>query len=224
MNNFMRNIIIILIALLIVCVGTWFFLGDGLEEEVPEEENDEKELAEILAQAEEIDSLTYEVTMETEERTIMAIFMQEGSNIRVQGVIEEIAEGEEVVILMDKEENSYIAYLPEQEAATQVGLGEVEKLKKGSIKDQVADLLDLDPIVTGTEVINGKDCFVVEYGHSDMRLSMWIWEDHGLPIAMEAEKNGEVMLIEVSNIEFEDVSDEEFQLPPHIEMNDIPAF
>jgi outer membrane lipoprotein-sorting protein len=146
-------------------------------------------------------------------------FWQKGSNTRMEGEIE----GQEMVVMVDNEEKVAYTYMPAQGIAVEVGLGEVEEVQEGSLKEHSTELPDYNPVIKGSEIINGMDCLVVGYTHEDGNTgTMWIWKDYGLPVKIETENT----VMEAENISFAEISDEKFELPEGVEVMDmsVPAF
>jgi len=226
----MKSITIVIIALLAIGGGIWYFTGtewggevldrvDEFDEDltkIEEIEMEEAELMEILGRVEGITSLSYDVEMESPEATMEGNFWQKGQKMRAEGEIE----GEDLVIIIDNEERVAYTYMPTEGMAIKMGLGEVGEVQEGSIKEQSLALPEHQPVVIGKATIDGKECIVVEYFVDDETTGkMWIWREHGLPIRVEV---GD-MTVRATNIDFGDVSDDKFELPAGVELVEIPT-
>ncbi len=229
----MKSVVIIIVAVLVIGGGAWLLTGtewgrevlhreEVFEEGLREIEMDKEELMGILVRAEGVTSLSYDVEMESPEMTMKGSFWQKGQKIRAEGEIK----GEEMVIIIDNEERVAYTYIPAQDFAVKMGLGEmeeaqdeVEEVQEGSIKEQSIKLPEQRPVVKGIETIEGKECIVVEYTVDEETTGkMWIWREYGLPIRVEVED----MVVRATNIDFGEVSDDKFKLPPGVEPLEIP--
>jgi len=120
--------------------------------------------------------------------------------------------GMTVSIIFDVPENTMYTYMPEQNMATKAAL-DISMLPDSPIQD-TRSIMDYNPLVTGTETIDGKVCTVVEYNENNVgNIKMWIWEAKGLPLKMELTSGGEKTTIEYTNIDFSDIPDSIFELP-----------
>ena len=229
----MKNIVIVVIVLLVIGGGAWFFLetewgGEVLDrEEVTDEElgemekieMEEAELMEILEKSEGVASLSYDVEMDSPEVSMKGSFWQKGEKIRMEGEVK----GEEMIVIIDNDERVAYTYIPAQDLAVKLGLDEAEEIEdvqEGSMKEQSAELPEMQPVVLGVETIEGKECIVVEYNMDEERTGkMWIWREHGLPIRVEFEET----VIRATNIDFGEVSDDKFELPAGVEPMEMPT-
>ena len=218
---------IIVVAILVIGGGIWFLLGtewdgevldseEAIEGELREIEMEEEELMEILTRVEGVASLSYDVEMGSPEVTMEGSFWQKGQKIRMEGEVR----GEEMVVIIDNEERVAYTYIPAQDMAVKVGLGEVEEVQESSIKRQSMELPEHQPVVIGVEIIDGKECVVVEYTVDEETTGiMWIWREHGLPIKVEVDD----MVVRATNIEFKEVPDDKFELPAGVEPMQVPT-
>ncbi len=212
----MKTFIIILAVLVVVGGGVWITTREDVDIDLAEEEEmDEEELMEILGRVEGLDSVKYDVVMESPEQTMEGTMWQKGEKIRMEGEVE----GRETVVIMDTQERTVITYLPAEGVAMEVSLDEVREVQESSMKNQATDLPERNPVTIGRETVNGMDCVVVEYTHDDGTTGkMWIWREHGLPIKFEV---GETVT-EARNIDFGEIPDERFELPAGVEVMEVP--
>ncbi len=234
----MKIVTIVVVAVLVV--GGSVFLLTGTEwggrvldrEEVIEGvlreiEMDREELEEILGRIEGRDYLSYDVIIDSPEISMEGTFWQKGSKIRVEGDLRDLVEEMEVedieidkvVVILDIEERVVYTYVPAQNMAMKRSLEDAEGIKESSIKEQAEDLLEKYPVVIGLQTIRGKECVVVEYLDEETPGKMWIWREHGLPIKAEV---GETV-VEAVNIDFGEFSDDKFQLPPGVQIFEVPT-
>jgi outer membrane lipoprotein-sorting protein len=79
------------------------------------------------------------------------------------------------------------------------------------------------PQTTGTETIDGKLCLVVEYTVQGLSTKAWIWQEYGFPLKVVTETAQGTTMVEYKNIDFSGIPDSEFQLPPGVQIMDMPA-
>ncbi len=75
----------------------------------------------------------------------------------------------------------------------------------------------------GTAMINGKSCMVVQYMVGVAPAKMWLWQDYGLPIRVEATTTQGMTLMEYKNIQFGDIADSVFELPEGVQIIQQPG-
>ncbi len=217
----MKTFIIFLAVAAVVGGGFWITTRDDVDIDLPEEdfveeEMEEEEFMEILGQVEALDSVKYDVLMESPEQTMEGTMWQRGGKIRMEGEVE----GQETVVIMDTEERVVLVYLPVENMAMEVSLGEVEEIQESSMKDQAMELPERNPVVIGRETVNGMDCIVVEYTtEGETTGKMWVWREHGLPVRFEV---GDTVT-EARNIDFGEIPNERFELPEGVEATEVPT-
>ncbi len=219
----MKNFLIALVAVIIILGGVWFFTKENTEIDFPEEEDveleemEEEDLMNILGNVEGISSIKYDIRMDSPETTMEGTFWQKGEKIKLEGTVE----GEEMVVIVDNVAKNVRVYLPSEDMATEVPFSEAEEAQSGSMKEKSMELPDHNPVVVGSEVINGMDCIVVEYTDEEERTGkMWIWKDHGIPVKVEVEET----VIIAENIDFSTISEATFELPDGVELMEMPSF
>ncbi len=79
-------------------------------------------------------------------------------------------------------------------------------------------ITNYNPKVVGTETIDGKACLVVEYSVSGAPTKMWLWQDYGFPLRVETKVPAGIKVVESSNIDFADIPDSMFELPPGVQV------
>ena len=78
---------------------------------------------------------------------------------------------------------------------------------------QAGSCLSYNPNVTGTETVDGKECFKVDYTAKGTVHTQWIWKQYGLPVRWESTAESGNSIVEYNNYDFNDVSDGIFELP-----------
>ncbi len=222
-----KSIIIALVVVILVALGAWLIFRTPLpvdrdliiDEETSEETS--QELVALLSKAQDITSLKYDILVKSLEEDFSGQFWQKEDKFKM----EITAEGEEISYIVDQGKGVAYMYLPAYNMATEMDIIQGEQvIREGSIQEQAQFLLDHNPVIVGSEVFDGKDCLVVEYAVNNEQVTMWIWEEHGLPIKTQSLFNGQTIEAEILNIDFTDISDDIFELPDGVEITDMPAF
>jgi outer membrane lipoprotein-sorting protein len=126
-------------------------------------------------------------------------------------------QGQTTVILMDNDTNTMYTYMPAENMAIEMSWDPTTK----SAVDEAQSLSDYNPTIVGTETIDGKVCTVVQYTVEGQTVKMWLWQDHGLPIRVEATTAQGTTLMEYKNIQFVDIPDNMFTLPADVQIMQI---
>ena len=128
-------------------------------------------------------------------------------------------EGQTQIILIDFDARTMYMYMPEENVAMKVTFNPPAK----SAVEEAQSVADYNPTVVGTETVDGKVCLVVEYTVEGAATKMWIWEEHAFPIRVEVTTAEGKTTVEYKNIEFVDIPDSEFELPPGVEIIEVPG-
>ncbi|MGM0482551.1 MAG: DUF4412 domain-containing protein [Patescibacteria group bacterium] len=235
----MKYLFITLLALIVIGGGAFLLWNADTDSQDESQNEDDKEVASeeetedsdevgldkegvfsLLSDARSIGSLKYDVTIESDGETTSGTFWQKGENIKMEGEME----GQEMVSIVDNEEKVAYVYIPAQGIATKVDLGEVEEARQASMKSQTEEISDHDIEVLGEEVIDGKECVVIQYSDENTKTKTWIWKEHGLPVKIEAEGEDTLTIIKAESIEIDGVSDDVFELPDDVEITEMPTF
>ena len=218
------KIIIVLVIVAFLGLVIWLISSNEALDSLKDTEINGKtgevsqDLVEVLARAEKIDSLKYNVEIIDNYQTSVIRFWQNKEKIRM----EMSAQEQEVVFLTDQE-TSYM-FFPVQNRATKIDLDQSQEVIDGSIKEQSLALLEYNPVVLGSEKVDNKDCLIVQYSINDYQAKMWIWKEYGLPIKTEISTEQGLIKNQVKDIEFVDIPDNVFQLPPGVEIMEMPSF
>jgi outer membrane lipoprotein-sorting protein len=90
--------------------------------------------------------------------------------------------------------------------------------------DDTKAIAQYNPTVVGTDTIDGKKCTVVQYTIEGQTVKMWLWQDYGFPLRVEATTSQGTTLMEYQNIEFKDIPDNIFTLPADVQIQQMPGF
>ena len=129
---------------------------------------------------------------------------------------ETTVEGETVVMLIDIDAQTMYMYFPEQNMAMKMTFEMPE-----SAIDEAQSIPDYNPVIIGTETMDGKVCLVIEYTIEGSTAKMWIWKEKGFPIRVEMTTTEGTVIMEYKNIDFSDIPDSEFELPAGV--TEIPG-
>lgn len=126
--------------------------------------------------------------------------------------------GETTIVIFDLDENVTYTYLPDQNVATKMTL-DPGTMPHGTLEGDMSVALEYDPVIVGTETIDGKSCTVIEFAKEGMTVNIWIWTETGFPLRSQGvTSDGTTMLEEYTNIDFSDIPDSVFELPEGVEI------
>jgi outer membrane lipoprotein-sorting protein len=128
-------------------------------------------------------------------------------------------QGQVTVLLLDTDAKTMYTYMPAQNTAIKMTWNPTTK----SATDQAKSVSDYNPTIVGTETIDGKVCTVVQYTVQGQTAKMWLWQDYGFPIRVEATTAQGTTVIEYKNIQFVDIPDSMFTLPDGVQITQMPG-
>ncbi len=221
-----RRTVVVLAIIILVGGGVWL-MARTAQKEVPDEEDildldvvETEELASVLAKVEEVRSLSYDLVVSEPQADFTAEFRQKGGKIKMEMVVD----NEKVINIIDAEKEVAYAYFPAHNIATKLTLAHTEEVLEGAVKEYAETILRYNPVVVGSETVEGKDTIVVEYFAEGEEVKMWIWKDHGLPIKIETYTDEGVSQAWIRNVDFSDIPDDMFELPAGVEVTETPFF
>lgn len=133
--------------------------------------------------------------------------------------MEVIAQGQTAISLIDLDAKTMYSYMPAQNMAIKMDFSQAPQ----PATDTAKSVMDYQPVVIGTETLDGKICLVVQYTFKEGTTKMWIWTNYGLPIRSETTTAAGKMVIEYQNIDFSDIPDSMFQLPAGVQITSLPS-
>jgi cytoskeletal protein RodZ len=116
-------------------------------------------------------------------------------------------QGMNIVMLIDTSARTMYTFMPAQNLAMKIPFDSAQV--PNSPADDTASIQDSNARIISTETIDGKVCAVVEFTSGQVSGRMWIWQEKGLPIRVEA--GG--ITVEYKNLDFADIPDSMFELP-----------
>ncbi|OGO02462.1 MAG: hypothetical protein A2Y59_06505 [Chloroflexi bacterium RBG_13_52_14] len=105
-------------------------------------------------------------------------------------------------------------YMPDQNMAYKMDYNNVPE----SAVEETEGILDYNYEILGTETVDGKSCMVVQWTVEGITSKTWVWKDKGFPIKMETTTSEGKTTVEYKNIQFVNISDSEFELPPGVQI------
>ena len=82
---------------------------------------------------------------------------------------------------------------------------------------------EYNPVIVGSEVVDGKDCWVVEASAEGVSTKYWIWKEKGFPVKVEVDTAEGKTTMEYKNIDFGNIPDSEFELPAGVQIMEMPT-
>ncbi len=137
--------------------------------------------------------------------------------------IEMTSEGKIMVYLVDTGEQQAYLYFPSDNTAMKMDISTAQETTGKSPTEQSQSLEDYNPVIVGSEVLDGKNCLVVKYTQGTEEVKTWIWKDHGLAIKMESKTPEGTSTIELKNIDFGNIADSMFVLPAGAQIMEVPS-
>jgi outer membrane lipoprotein-sorting protein len=182
--------------------------GEEEEEEPPPSGED---LSEILGRGAGITSVKYDMVVTAPGMPVVTTKMWlEGNKMRA----EMDQQGETIVMLIDYDEGVMYMYMPAENFAYEMPLGQAPE----SAVEQAQDIADYSYHIVGTQTVDNKVCLVVEYSIEQASVKMWIWKEHGFPIRIESTAPAGTTITEFKNIDFADIDDSMFELPAGVQI------
>jgi outer membrane lipoprotein-sorting protein len=176
------------------------------------------ELAGIIGKASVIDSLKYDmiVTGASMPTTTTKVWLkQKAGKMKTETSVQ----GRLAIAIIDRNEGAMYNYMPAQNLAYKMDISQAPE----SPVTGMENLEGYDPTIIGSEVVDGKDCLVVEATYEGVKTKSWIWKEHGFPVKVVTTTPQGEMTIEYKNIDFGDIPDSEFELPAGVQIVEIPT-
>ncbi|MGQ9498564.1 MAG: LolA family protein [Desulfotomaculales bacterium] len=129
--------------------------------------------------------------------------------------------GQRMISFFDGETNTIVTYYPHQNKAVRLASDSPEI--KAELPTEYIKMIDYSKAqVLGTELYDGAPCRVILLpGENGGQTKMWLREDCGLPVKVEATAPGDgVTVTEYRNLRF-GLPPGTFELPPGVEVVDI---
>ncbi|HAS04991.1 MAG TPA: hypothetical protein DCR71_04485 [Dehalococcoidia bacterium] len=131
---------------------------------------------------------------------------------------EMVTEGETVITLTNFDTRTVYIYYPSENMAIRATYEPVE-----TALDETEGIEQYNPEIIGTEMLDGKECLVIQYYIEGATTKMWIWKEYGFAIRIEVRDYQGLTVVQYKNISFSDIDDSLFELPAGVEIFDIPG-
>jgi len=175
-----------------------------------------KTLGEILGLAAGITSVKYDMVMTVPGSPVMnQTVWVKGNKMRT----EITTGGQNTIMLMDIDAKTMYTYMPAQNMALKMTWNPTTT----SAVDDTEAISKYNPTIVGTDTIDGKKCTVVQYTIEGQTTKMWLWQDHGFPLRVEATTPQGKTTMEYKNIQFNDIPDSLFTLPAGVQIQQMPG-
>ena len=173
-------------------------------------------LTDILGLSTQIGSMKYDMTVTAPGSPVVTqtIWVKK-SKMRT----EVSAEGQTTVLIMDAEASTMYTYMPAQNMAMKMSWNPTTK----SATEEAISVTGYHPVTVGTETIDGKVCTIVQYTVEGKTAKMWLWQQHGIPLRVEAQSPQGLVVMEYKNISFDDIPDSMFTLPEGVQIVSMPG-
>ena len=224
----MKKIIILVVILALLGIGTWILLG-GKKEAPPGEGattptpggGKESTLTEILGKVANITSFKCDMVTTTSGQGAAATTKMwlKGQKMRM----EMTSGGKNMVYFTDTVGQKAYLYFPSDNTAMKMDFSTAQETAGKSPTEQSESLESYNPVIVGSEVLDGKNCLVVKYTQGTEEVKMWLWKDYGLAIKTESTTPEGTSTIELKNIEFGNIADSMFVLPAGAQMIEMPS-
>ncbi|MEM3369564.1 MAG: hypothetical protein QXE90_01785 [Candidatus Micrarchaeia archaeon] len=166
-------------------------------------------LSDIFAKTSAIKSVKYDMLMTGLGSSVTQTVWLKGNKMKS----EISAEGEKVINIVDLDKKVMYSYMPAQGIAFRTSFD-----YSSQYFSPTESIEKYNPVVLGNEIIDGKDCVIVQYSMEGMQIKSWIWKEKGFPIRIETTSGEGKTVIEYKNIEFIEIPDSEFELPAGVQI------
>jgi len=121
--------------------------------------------------------------------------------------IESSIQGQNTVTLIDIDAKTMYIYTPAQNTAIKMDFNQAPQSATGSSISQY------NPVIIGSETLDGKLCQIVQYTVNGVATKEWIWDAKGLPVRLQTTSASGTSTTDYKNYDFSDISDSMFVLP-----------
>lgn len=132
--------------------------------------------------------------------------------------MEMTVDGETVIIIFNGQD--MYMYYPSENMAMKYP-SETGEDTYSSALDDTESMGDYDPVLVGSETVDGKDCYVFEYSAEGYSTKMWVCKLGGVPIKITSTDSSGTMTMLYTNYKFDKIPDSEFELPAGVEVIDM---
>jgi outer membrane lipoprotein-sorting protein len=175
-----------------------------------------KTLSELLGMTAGISSVKYDLVMTVPGSPVITqTVWVKGNKMRTEVTME----GQNTIMLMDIDAKTMYTYMPAQNMALKMTWNPTTS---SAVNDTEA-ISKYNPTIVGTDTIDGKKCTVVQYTVEGQTTKMWLWQEHGFPLRVEATTPQGKTTMEYKNLEFTNIPDSTFTLPSGVQIQQMPG-
>jgi hypothetical protein len=177
-----------------------------------------KTLAEVLAQGKTHPGVYCEYAVKPDEGTgLKGKLWIAGNNLRSETI--DAGSEKPAIFIRNSKGYNYMFTSEDQQAIKVTDQQPAEDINPVGNLDNVDE--NTQPL--GKEVMDGKNCVVVQYKTDEVDNRVWLWEDYGVPVRIESTYDGSTTVMEYSNYKFEALSESLFELPPGMKVIELPG-
>lgn len=129
-------------------------------------------------------------------------------------------EADNTVSIFNLADQVMYLYTPAENKAIKMSLG-LGQQNEESIVDKASNLDQYKLEVIGNEVIDGKNCLVIQYKWGSIATKQWLWKKYGLPVKIETDDGKSKTVVTYENFDFSVIPDNMFELPKDVKITDM---
>lgn len=119
-----------------------------------------------------------------------------------------------IVSIIDSEQGVLYMYQPEQKMATKMSISMSQQDSSPSPKETMESLKPNEMKYISKDTVDGKKCLVYEFQAGNKETSkVWLWEDYGVPLKIEATTDGKKSVMEYHNVKLDEIPASMFEIP-----------
>ncbi len=165
----------------------------------------DERLSDLLGLTADIESVRFNVTLETPVGPpVDTTIWIKGNKMRTDATMPGLGE---TISIIDFDAQTMSTVIGGQTVTVDISMAPQSPVAAAQV------LADYAPTIVDTETIDGKVCTVVEYTLEDGTAKMWLWEEHGFPVKIEATTAEGTVTILYTDIDFSPIDDSIFELP-----------
>lgn len=164
----------------------------------------------LLRRARTVSNIRYDI-VSGEPQTIQKFWFK-GKKMRM--------EADKAVSIFNQDDQVVYVYNPAENTAIKMSLGLGQQTQK-SIVDEATGLDQYQPEVIGNEVIDNKNCLVIQYKWGSTITKQWLWKKYGLPVKIETDDGKTKTTVTYENFDFGSIPDNMFELPQDVKITDM---
>ncbi len=171
-------------------------------------------LSDVLGLASSIPTMKYDmVTTTTGNIVTTATMWVKKSKMRMEST----QQGQNVIMLVDGDAKTMYMYMPAQNMAIKMDYSQSPQ----SASDSSGSATKYNPVILGSETIDGKVCRVIQFTADGAVTKEWVWEAKGLPVRIQVTTAQGASTTDFKNYDFSDIPDSMFVLPAGVSIQSL---